>query len=164
LEENGMTNATTLVRFSVLAAVLAVLVGIALAASSQAFANPPGRPTVWVDGERYNAIVPFSPDGTVQFRNVPDDAAPSVAHLETTDNLYVVSINPETQQLVSDAAPGDRDYNGGRWLPHMVTLTGADPSVLTSEDAILAAYAAGDVDISGPGDVFECPLTSKVKE
>ncbi len=157
-----MTNATTLVRFSVLAAVLAALTTIALAASSQAFANPPDRPTIWVDGERYNAVVPLSPHGPVVFRNVPDAAAPSVANLETTDDLYVVTSNAVTP-LVSDAAPGDRDYNGGRWLPHMVEPTGPGPvPELTSEEEIMAAYTAGLVTISAPGDVFLCPVTSKV--
>jgi hypothetical protein len=163
LEENGMTNATTLVRFSVLAAVLAALAAIALATSSQALASPPDRPTIWVDGERYNAIVPLSPHGPVQFRNVPDAAAPSVANLETTDDLYMVASNTVTP-LVSDAAPGDRDYNGGRWLPHMVTPIGAGPGgELTSEEEIMAAADAGLVTISAPGDVFLCPITSKVR-
>lgn len=158
-----MINATTLVRFSVLAAVLTGLIGIALAASSQAFASPPDRPTIWVDGVRYNAVIPLSPHGTVQFRNVPDAAAPSVANLETTDDLYMVASNTVTP-LVSDAAPGDRDYNGGRWLPRMVEPTGAGPvPELTSEEDIMAAQAAGLVTISAPGDVFLCPITSRVR-
>jgi hypothetical protein len=158
-----MTNAITLVRFPVVAAVLAVLIGIALAAAGQASASPPDRPTIWVDGERYNAVVPLSPHGTVQFRHVPDATAPSVAHLETTDDLYIVSSNAVTP-LVSDAAPGDRDYNGGRWLPHMVEPTGAGPvPELTSEEDIMAAHTAGLVTVSGPGDAFLCPITSKVR-
>ncbi|MFQ6030453.1 MAG: hypothetical protein ACE5Q6_23510, partial [Dehalococcoidia bacterium] len=64
---------------------------------------------------------------------------------------------------VSDAAPGDRDYNGGRWVPFLVTPTGAPPGELTSEEAIIAAMNGGLVTISGPGDIFLCPITSKVK-
>ncbi len=156
-----MTKTITLVRFSVLGAVLALLAGIALTVAGQAFANPPGQPTVWVDGVRYNAIIPLSPNGTVQFSHVPDTTVPSVAGLETTDDLYMVASNTVTP-LVSDAAPGDPDYNGGRWLPHMVTPIGAGPGMeLTSEEDIIAAANAGLVTISAPGDVFECPITSK---
>jgi hypothetical protein len=157
-----MTKSITLARLSVLAVVLTALAAFAVAASGQAFASPPDRPTIWVDGERYNAIVPLSPHGTVQFQNVPDAAAPSAADLETTDDLYMVASNTVTP-LVSDAAPGDRDYNGGRWLPHMVEPTGAGPvPELTSEEDIMAAHAAGLVTISASGDVFLCPITSKV--
>ena len=156
-----MTKTITPVRLSVLGAVLALLAAIALAATSQAFASPPDRPTVWVDGVLYNAIVPRSPDGRVQFSHVPDTTVPNVADLETTDDLYMVASNAVTP-LVSDAAPGDTDYNGGRWLPHMVTPTGAGPvPELTSEVDIMAAASAGLVTISAPGAVFECPLTSK---
>jgi hypothetical protein len=41
-----MTNATTLVHSSD----LAVLMGFAMATSSHAFASPPDRPRIWVDG------------------------------------------------------------------------------------------------------------------
>ena len=156
-----MTKTITPVRLSVLGAVLALLAAITLAATSQASASPPARPTVWVDGVLYNAVVPLSPSGTVQFSHVPDTSVPSVADLETTDDLYMVVSNTVTP-LVSDAAPGDTDYNGGRWLPHMVTPTGAGPvPELTSEVDIMAAASAGLVTISAPGAVFECPLTSK---
>ena len=157
-----MTKTINPVRLSVLGAVLALLASIALAATSQAFASPPARPTVWVDGVRYNAIIPFSPNGTVQFSNVPDAVAPSVADLETTDDLYMVTSNMVTP-LVSDAAPGDSEYNGGRWLPRMVMPIGDGPGMeLTSEEDIISAANAGLVTISAPGDVFECPITSKV--
>lgn len=156
-----MTKTITPVRLSVLGAVLALLAAIAVVATSQAFASPPAQPTVWADGVLYNAIVPGSPSGTVQFSHVPDATVPSVAGLETTDDLYMVASNTVTP-LVSDAAPGDADYNGGRWLPHMVTPIGAGPGTeLTSEADIIAAADAGLVTISTPGDVFECPLTSK---
>ena len=156
-----MTKTITPVRLSILGVVLALLAAIALTATSQAFASPPARPTVWVDGVRYNAVVPLSPSGTVQFSHVPDTAVPNVAELETTDDLYIVASNTVTP-LVSDAAPGDVDYNGGRWLPHMVTPIGDGPGTeLTSEEDIIAAAIAGLVTISAPGDVFECPLTSK---
>jgi hypothetical protein len=125
-------------------------------------ANPPVRVVVWADGTLYNSVVPLSPHGTVSFGNIPDGNVPSVADLETTDDFYIVASNTMTP-FVSDAAPGDRDYNGGRWLPHTVTPVGAGPGIeLTSEEAIVAAALAGKVTISAPGPNFLCPLTSRV--
>ena len=146
----------------VLVAILAMSL-IAFATAGDAFANPPGRPTVWVDGVRYNTVVPMSPHGTVQYSHIPDGNAPGNAGLETTDDLYVVTTNTMAP-LVSDAAPGDSDYNGGRWVPRMVTATGAGPvPELTSEEDVIAAATAGLVTISGPGTTFLCPVTSRVR-
>ena len=143
-------------------AALALFLGVSVATSEEAFANPPAKPQIWVDGVLYNAIVPLNPDGTVALPNIPDSTVPSVAELETTDDLYVVVSN-STTPLVSDSAPGDSDYNGGRWIPRMVTPIGAGPGYeLTSEEDVMAAYMAGLVSISGAGPAFLCPVTSKV--
>ncbi|MCH9010002.1 MAG: hypothetical protein IIC21_05200, partial [Chloroflexi bacterium] len=94
-------------------AALALFLSVSVATSEEAFANPPARPHIWVDGVLYNAIVPLNPDGTVALPNIPDSTVPSVAELETTDDLYVVVTNTTTA-LVSASAPGDSDYNGRR--------------------------------------------------
>lgn len=142
-------------------AALALFLSVSVAVSDKAFANPPARPHIWVDGVLYNAIVPQNPDGSIALPHTPDSTAPSVAGLETTDDLYIVTSN-STTPLVSDSAPGDSDYNGGRWLPRMVTPIGPGPgSELTSEEEVIAAYMAGLVNISAAGPVFECPVTSK---
>ena len=161
-----MTRIISPVRLSALVAALALLFAIGLATTTQASANRPDRPTVWVDGVQYNTVVPLGPNGTVKFSHIPDWDAPSVAELETTDNLYVVTTNTMAP-LVSDSAHGDSDYNGGRWIPRMVTITTLGMSVgvpeLKSEEEVIAAYMAGLVNISAPGDNFLCPVTSKVK-
>lgn len=142
---------------------LAFILTVGLATISDAQARPPARPKVWANGVLYNAVVPQSPNGAVQFPHVPDGTAPAASGLETTDDLYIVASNAVTP-LVSDAAPGDSDYNGGRWLPRMVTATGAGQvPELTSEEEIVAAATAGLVTISGPGGFFECPITSRVR-
>ena len=153
----------SLVRTSSVLIGIVALSLIVFATAGVASANPPGKPTIWVDGTLYNAIIPMSPHGTVQFPHVPDSTAPAAAGLETTDDLYIVGTNVVTP-LVSDAAQGDSDYNGGRWLPRMVTPTGAGPvPELTSEEDIVAAATAGLVTISNPGGVFLCPVVSKVR-
>ncbi len=143
-------------------AALVLFLSVSVASPDEAFANPPGRPQIWVDGALYNAIIPMKPDGAVAFPHTPDSTVPSVAELETTDDLYMVMSN-STTPLVSDSAPGDSDYNGGRWLPRMVTPIGDGPGhELTSEEDIIAAANMGLVSISEAGQVFECPVTSKV--
>ena len=142
---------------------LGLILTIGLATTTDAQASPPARPKIWANGVLYNAVVPLSPNGTVQFPHIPDGTAPAASGLETTDDLYMVATNAVTP-LVSDAAPGDSDYNGGRWLPRMVVATGAGPvPELKSEEDIVAAANAGLVTISGPGDTFICPITSRVR-
>lgn len=59
---------------------------------------------------------------------------------------------------VSDAAPGEPGYNGGRWEVRPITWVTIEPTQFTNADQILEAAAAGEIEI---GDVirrFECPL------
>lgn len=81
------------------------------------------------------------------------------------DNLYVFP--PETahpdQLLVGDSAPGDTDFNGGRWDTHTV-IWKVTPTLLTSDAEIFAHEELGHLEIrdgsfqGGPPDYFECPL------
>ena len=62
------------------------------------------------------------------------------------------------QKGVVGVAPGDQDYHGGHWAFHAVTFTGT-PYLLTSEEAVLAAAAAGDVSITRlAANDFRCPI------
>jgi len=58
---------------------------------------------------------------------------------------------------VASSAPGDRDYNGGRWMVLRITWNVA-PVPYTSEEQILAAADAGDIAIGDPVKYFECPV------
>jgi hypothetical protein len=74
------------------------------------------------------------------------------------------------QRAVSDAAPGDADYNGGRWSVKIVTFTAQglaahDPDgdgmanfELTNADAVVAHEALGHITIRDTPVYFECPL------
>jgi hypothetical protein len=68
---------------------------------------------------------------------------------------------------VATAAPGDTDYNGGRWMVHGLTFTDYDAAVATfdakgsgnfdSDAEIAAALAAGAATDVGVVKSFECP-------
>ena len=77
---------------------------------------------------------------------------------QSVDKIYVFPDNADLVP-VSETAPRDRDYNGGRWEVHAVTFAaGVDPMQFTNDMDLLDAAAAGDVSISGPVMYFQCPL------
>ncbi|TLZ75576.1 MAG: hypothetical protein E6K08_08375 [Methanobacteriota archaeon] len=83
---------------------------------------------------------------------VPPAALPN----EGRDNFYAVV--GQTIFGVVAVAPGAPGYHGGHWAFHSVTWNVA-PHLLTSEAAILAAAAAGDVTITRhPENDFLCPI------
>ncbi len=74
------------------------------------------------------------------------------------DNFYGIANGVAGQKGVVAVAPGDTDYHGGHWRFHAVTFIVA-PYLLTSEAAVLAAEAAGDVTITRDPDAdFKCPI------
>lgn len=98
--------------------------------------------------------------------------APNPANRGSFDNLYVItnSNNPQGQLPVSEAAPGNPEYNGGRWFTHTVEWTsegfqahGIVP-VLKSDEEIAHHQSLGHLVItpgsfpSGPPVYFQCPL------
>jgi len=85
---------------------------------------------------------------------VPPAAFPN----EGTDPFYAVMGGASGQKAVVGLVPGDAGYNGGHWAFHSVTWNDT-PYLLTSEDAILAAAAAGDVTITRvAANDFLCPI------
>ena len=65
---------------------------------------------------------------------------------------------PTDLAAVSESAPGDRDYNGGRWEVHMVTFETIEPTQFTNADDLLAAASRGEVSIGPVVRRFVCPL------
>lgn len=140
-----------------------VLIALGLLVSSVASAapgQPNFMPSVYGDGEVW---------GTKGTTALP---APNPANLGSFDVLYVItnSNNPEGQFPVSEAAPGNPDYNGGRWFTHSVEWTalgftdyGIVP-VLTSLEDIQYEESLGHLVITpgsfpnGPPVYFQCPL------
>jgi hypothetical protein len=71
------------------------------------------------------------------------------------DTIYVLGAELAS---VSDAAPGDPDYNGGRWEVRMVDFTAMPPMQFTNAEEVLDAAAQGDIVIGDVVRRFECPL------
>ncbi len=71
------------------------------------------------------------------------------------DTIYVLG---NGLAPVSNAAPGDRDYNGGRWEVRMVSFRTVPPTQFTNAEQVLAAAASGEIEIGNVVKRFECPL------
>ena len=125
------------------------------AASVSAAGNGAGGvtgPAFYVDGELYRTV------GT------PTDFEHTGAPSHSYDTIYDIAGQPN----VATAAPGDRDFNGGRWqvLPLSVddydaALAAADANGsgdLDSDEEIAAAVDAGLASIGNPVRSFLCPV------
>lgn len=120
--------------------VLGLGVLAAFALSAVAFAQPAGPPggKIYAHDEAYKTV------GTPTA--LPDNGP--------FDQIYVLG---GTLANVADAAPGDPDWNGGRWEVHMITWNVTMTQYTNAED-VLAAAARGDLTIGPVVKRFECPL------
>jgi hypothetical protein len=78
-----------------------------------------------------------------------------------TDPFYNVTNGADGQLGIAGVAPGDGPYHGGSWQVNLVTFnSGVTPYLLTSDEAVAAAQAAGDVTVTrSPNADFRCPVT-----
>ena len=75
-----------------------------------------------------------------------------------TDPFYMVTNGVEDQLGIAGVAPGDGPYHGGAWAVNLVTFN-VDPYLLTSDEAVMAAEAAGDVTVTrNRAADFRCPV------
>ena len=136
-----------------LLAVLTVL-GVTAFAGSAFAGNGPPQVGFYVDGAAYRTI------GT------PTDFSGTGAPAHSFDTIYEFS---GAQLNVATAAPGDRDYNGGRWRVQVLgfpsgygaALASADQNgngVIDSDAELGLAFADGTAVVTGPGPSFECPV------
>lgn len=138
-------------KLTLLGALAALLLVIPLAASAQGSGGVTG-PAFYVDGELYRTVL------------TPTDLSDTGAPDSSFDTLY----NFQGAQMfnVSEAGPGDLDYNGGRWIVELVhgdysaalAIHDANSSGdFDSAEEVEAALAAGDLyAVDGPR--FECPV------
>jgi hypothetical protein len=77
-----------------------------------------------------------------------------------TDPFYKVTNGATGQLGIAGVAPGDGPYHGGSWQVYLVTFNpGVTPYLLTSDEAVFAAQAAGDVTVTRAGSAdFRCPV------
>jgi hypothetical protein len=78
-----------------------------------------------------------------------------------SDPFYNVTNGAAGQLGIAGVAPGDGPYHGGDWQVWLVTFNdGVSPYLLTSDEAVAAAQAAGDVTVTRAPDAdFRCPIT-----
>jgi hypothetical protein len=135
-------------RKTIVIAIVAVLaVGLVAAPAAAARGGNPGSPInedlLWADGDLL---------GTIFQKSLKYNGNES-----SYDKLFMVP----GQNPVAEAAPGNSDYNGGRWLPTPVEWAdGVTPYELHSYAEVAAAAVAGDLIIgaSDTGAAFLCPL------
>lgn len=76
-----------------------------------------------------------------------------------TDPFFMVTNGVTGQLGIAGVGPGQPGYTGGDWAVYLVTFTGS-PYLLTSDEAVMAALAAGDVTVvRDPAADFRCPIT-----
>lgn len=122
--------------------ITAALMLASVAASTVAAAGPPSL-AFYVDDVRYRTV------GT------PTDFSNTGAPAGSYDQIYVLG---DGLVPVADAKPGDRDFNGGRWMVLPVTWH-TSPVQLTSAEQVHAYAAAGMLGIAtSPVALFECPV------
>ncbi|MDQ3937618.1 MAG: hypothetical protein M3253_02945 [Chloroflexota bacterium] len=120
----------------------ASLLALALSAGAVTAAGPPGI-GFYVDDALYRTV------GT------PTDFSNTGAPAHSFDTIYALGGDLLN---VAESKPGDRDYNGGRWMVLPVTWH-VTPVQLTSAEQVQAYADAGMLDIaSEPVKLFECPV------
>lgn len=113
-----------------------------------AMAKGVSGPAFYVDGDLYRTV------GT------PTDFSGTGAPEHSFDVIYDIAGQPN----VATAAPGDTDYNGGRWMVHALEVTdlsSADTNGsgdLDSAAEVETAIANGFAIDHGVVKYFECPV------
>lgn len=118
---------------------------LALTAGPTVAGNGPPHVAFYVDGN----VTPYLTVGT------PTDLTGTGAPADSFDILY--DLGPDLL-AVAEAAPGDTDYNGGRWMVLPVTWIG-EPVQLYGQDQVLQAAEDGLLTIAtSPAKLFVCPV------
>jgi hypothetical protein len=114
-------------------------------------------PAFYVDGQLYRTV------------NTPTDLSGTGAPAQSFDTIYALAGQPFN---VATAAPGDRGYNGGRWMVHAIAYNTSWAATVAAHDAngsgdldstaeVLAALAdpgAGGATDTGVVKQFVCPV------
>jgi len=129
---------------------LGLIVGLLVAAGVFAAPGAPNfSPAIFGDGAMW---------GTKGTTPLP---APNENNMQSYDKLFVFPVNYAPGQLpVSEAAPGNTDYNGGRWAIYAaVWAEGSTPVLLKSYSEVMYYVHSGDLVIAeGAVGYLQCPL------
>jgi len=147
-------------RIAMMSFALMALIFLTTTASWAGPGKPTFSPALYADGELW---------GTKATTALP---APNDHNLQSFDKLFAITNGAPGQLPVGEAAPGNPNYNGGRWFTHTVmwTVDGMDyyngnVPVLMSYDEIEYNDDMGFLEITRgspnpptPPDYFQCPL------
>src|SRR5919106_6504646 len=126
-------------RRGIVAGALALMVVLAVAGSAAA---QTGKGQLFLDGDVVGTVV-----------------NPAALPNGGTDPFFMVTNGVEGQLGIAGVGPGQPGYTGGDWAVFRVTFTVA-PYLLTSDEAVAAAEAAGDVTVMRDAAAdFRCPIT-----
>lgn len=126
-------------RRSIVAAALAVIAVLALTGPAGA---KTGKGQLYLDGDIVGTVV-----------------NPAALPNGGSDPFFMVTNGVEGQLGIAGVGPGQPGYTGGDWAVHRVTFT-VTPYLLTSDEAVAAAEAAGDVTVTRVASAdFRCPIT-----
>lgn len=131
----------------------AALLAAGLATAGGAAAGVSG-PAFYVDGQLYRTVA------------TPTDLSGTGAPDHSYDTIYSFGA---AQRSVATAAPGDTDYNGGRWQVHALAFPAGYPAavadgdldgdgILTSDAELAGALAAGTAVDTGVVKWFVCTV------
>jgi hypothetical protein len=136
----------------------AVLALLSLSCTGPDLSEPAAVPSFAAGGNPPPFVFPAGCcfyEGTTVRTVVPPASTPK----QGRDNFYGFPSGAAMGQLgVVAVVPGDPGYHGGHWAFFAVTWN-VTPYVLTSEDAVLAAAAAGDATVTRVvANDFRCPI------
>lgn len=114
-----------------------------MASMASAGVGPPAPNAIWADGTLYRTV-----------------ATPSILPaFGPKDGLYVFP-DLAGQRSVSEAKPGDQDYNGGRWQVYVIAVVdaGAIDHELTSWEEVNMYINSGALEVAQLGPSLVCPM------
>ena len=133
--------------------ILTVVLAISLCVVPFSVSANPGKPffgeAIWVDYEAY---------GSKATTMLP---APNEHNIQSYDPLYHVLAGDNMTVLssVAESAPGDTDYNGGRWMVIDVVWNDPDDAEpLFSYEEIVDALTSGKAYTVDIETYVQCPL------
>lgn len=128
---------------------LTFCLALALAAfQAPVFAGAPNfGKAIYADGQAW---------GTTGLTELP---GPNGVNNASFDMLFKFSNGVDGQLPVSEAGPGNTNYNGGRWsLQNATWAAGSQPVLITSYDQLLMYVNAGAIQVTSGNFYFLCPL------
>jgi hypothetical protein len=120
---------------------LTLAAGILLVATQPAGATT-GKGQLYLDGDIVGTVV-----------------NPAALPNGGTNPFFMVTNGVMGQLGIAGVGPGQPGYTGGDWAVNLVTFT-VEPYLLTSDEAVADAQAAGDVIVTRDASAdFRCPIT-----